>query len=156
MYQSQDYVDVNSNPNYLSESSYKLPNIKRQAYTIIYLFLLIFISVSILFYVSQVLNINQQSSKLMHLEEKLETIKAKNEKLEVELASKTSLAEVEKIAKNKLNMVESDNKKTLVYNNNFNRKEKYLADLPKEKFFLAQIYDKLVNEVITVQAESLE
>lgn len=156
MYQSQNYIDLNSKQDFLNESSYKFPNIKRQAYTIIYLFLLFFISVSILFYVSQVLKINDHSSRLMHLEEKLETIKAKNEKLEVELASKTSLAKVEKVAKNELNMVESKNQKTLVYNNKLNRQEKYLADLPKEKFFLAQIYDKIIKEVTTVQAESLE
>jgi len=109
-----------------------------------------------LLYISQVININQNSTKLLHLEERLETVKAKNERLEVELASKTSLADIEKIAKRELNMVEAEKKETLVYNNQFRKEEKFMADIPKEKFFLAQIYDKIIKEVITVQAKSLE
>ncbi|PUU92040.1 MAG: septum formation initiator, partial [Halanaerobium sp.] len=112
--------------------------------------------VSILLYVSQVLNINKKSTKLLNLENKLETIQAKNERLEVKLASKTSLAEIENIAKHELNMVEAKTKETLVYNNQFRKKERYMADIPKEKFFLVQIYDKIIKEVVTVQAESLE
>ena len=156
MYQGQDYGNIASQNNYLNESSYNFTNVKKQAFTIIYIFMLVFISISILLYISQVLNINHSSSKLLQLEEKLESIKAKNERLEVELAGRTSLTEVEKIAKNKLNMVEAEKKETLVYNNQFKREEKFMADIPKEKFFLAQIYDKIVEEVITVQAESLE
>ncbi len=156
MYQGQDYGNIASQSNYLNESSYNFTNIKKQAFTIFYIFMMVFISISILLYISQVLNINQSSSKLLKLEERLESVKAKNERLEVELASKTSLAEVEKIAKNELNMIEAGKKETLVYNNQIRREEKFMADIPKEKFFLAQIYDKIIREVTTVQAESLE
>lgn len=156
MYQGQDYVNSASKSNYLNESSYNFTNVKKQAFTILYIFMLVFISISILLYISQVLNINQSSSKLLELEDKLEAIRSKNERLEVKLASRTSLAEVEKIAKNELNMVEVSEKETLVYNNQFRREEKFMADIPKEKFFLAQIYDKIIKEVTTVQAESLE
>jgi cell division protein FtsL len=156
MYTGHDYGNRISQSNYLNESSYNFTNIKKQAFTILYIFMMVFISISILLYISQVLNINQSSSKLLELEEKLETIKSKNERLEVELASKTSLAEVEKIAKKELNMIEPDKRETLVYNNQIKGKEKFMADIPKEKFFLAQIYDKIISEVTTVQAESFE
>ncbi|ADO76866.1 FtsB family cell division protein [Halanaerobium praevalens] len=152
---SQNYVDLDSNNNYLNNPAYNFNNVKKQAYIIIYIFLLVFISISILLYVSQILNINQQSSKLLNLEKELETIKTKNERLELNLATKTSLAEVERIAKNKLNMVEAQKKETLVYNNQF-KEDEFFADIPKEKFFLAQIYDKIIKEVTTVQAESLD
>lgn len=156
MYQSQDYTNLETQSNFLNESSYNFTNVKKQAFTILYIFILVFVSVSILLYVSQILNINKESSKLLNLEKRLETIQAKNERLEVELSSKTSLAEIEKIAKEELNMVEASTKETLVYNNQFKKEDRYIADLPKEKFFLAQIYDKIIKEVITVQAESLE
>ncbi|MGM0500712.1 MAG: septum formation inhibitor [Bacillota bacterium] len=156
MYNEQNYIDLDSGSSYLNESSYNFTNVKKQAYTILYIFMLVFISISILLYVSQILNINKQSTRLLNLEERLESVKAKNEKLEVDLATKTSLTEVEKIAKTKLNMVEAEKKETLVYNNQFRREEKFMADIPKEKFFLAQIYDKIIKEVTTVQAESLE
>ena len=152
---NRDYVSLDSQNNYLSNSSYNFNNIKKQAYTILYLFVLILISASILFYISQVININQQRSKLMELEKDLQKIKAKNEQLELKLASKTSLAEVEKIAKNELNMIEAKKKETLVYNDKVTP-QKYVADIPKEKFFLVQVYDKIVKEVTTVQAESLD
>ncbi|OEG63127.1 septum formation initiator family protein [Halanaerobium congolense] len=156
MYHSQNYANLDTQSDFLNESSYNFTNVKKQAFTIIYIFMLVFISVSILLYVSQVLNINKKSTKLLNLENKLETIQAKNERLEVKLASKTSLAEIENIAKHELNMVEAKTKETLVYNNQFRKKERYMADIPKEKFFLVQIYDKIIKEVVTVQAESLE
>jgi cell division protein FtsB len=156
MYQGQDYGTIASQNNFLNESSYNFTNIKKQAFTILYIFMMLFISISILLYISQVLHINQSSSNMLQLEEKLETLRSKNERLEVELASKTSLAEVERIAKKELNMVEAGKKETLVYNNQIKREEKFMADIPKEKFFLAQIYDKIIKEVTTVQAESLE
>ncbi|MGP3779436.1 FtsB family cell division protein [Halanaerobium saccharolyticum] len=156
MYQGQDYINLASESNYLNESSYNFTNVKKQAFTILYIFMLVFVSISILLYVSQVLNINQSSSKLLELEDRLEAVRSKNERLEVKLASKTSLAQVERIAKNELNMVDASEKETLVYNNQIKREEKFMADIPKEKFFLAQIYDKIVKEVTTVQAESLE
>lgn len=156
MHHSQNYANLDTQSNFLNESSYNFTNVKKQAFTIIYIFMLVFISISILLYVSQVLNINKQSAKLLNLEKKLETIQAKNERLEVKLASKTSLAEIEKIAKEELNMIEAKSKETLVYNNQFRKEEIYMADIPKEKFFLAQIYDKIIKEVVTVQAESLE
>ena len=152
---NRDYVSLDSQNNYLSNSSYDFNNVKKQAFTILYLFMLILISVSILLYISQVININQQRSKLMELEKKLQAIKSKNEHLELKLANKTSLAEVEKIAKNELNMIEAKKKETLVYNDKVTP-QKYVADIPKEKFFLAQVYDKIVKEVVTVQAESLD
>lgn len=152
---SQNYVDLNANNNYLNNPAYNFSNVKKQAYTMIYIFLLVFISISILLYVSQTLNINKQSSKLLNLRTELKTIKAQNERLELNLATKTSLAEIERIAKNKLNMVEAQKKETLVYNNQF-KEDKFFADIPKEKFFLAQIYDKIIKEVTTVQAESLD
>ncbi|MFW5735766.1 MAG: FtsB family cell division protein [Halanaerobium sp.] len=156
MYQGQDYVDSASQRSYLNESSYNFTNVKKQAFTILYIFMLVFISISILLYISQVLNINQSSSKLLRLEDELEMLRSENERLEVKLAGKTSLAEVEKIAKEELNMVEVDKKETLVYNNQLRREDKFMADIPKEKFFLAQIYDKIIREVTTVQAESLD
>lgn len=156
MYHDQKYLNLNTQNNFLSESSYDFINVKKQALTIIYIFVLVFISISILLYVSQILNINKHSSKLLNLEKKLLSIEAKNERLEVELSSKTSLAEVEKIAKKELNMVEAGKKETLVYDNQFTKEDRYVADIPKEKFFLAQIYDKIIKEVTTVQAESLE
>ncbi|ODS50869.1 MAG: septum formation initiator [Halanaerobium sp. 4-GBenrich] len=156
MYHSQNYANLDTQSDFLNESSYNFTNVKKQAFTIIYIFMLVFISVSILLYVSQILNINKKSAKLLNLENKLETIQAKNERLEVKLASKTSLAEIENIAKQELNMVEAKTKETLVYNNQFRKKERYMADIPKEKFFLVQIYDKIIKEVVTVQAESLE
>ncbi|PUU89955.1 MAG: septum formation initiator [Halanaerobium sp.] len=156
MYQGQDYINLASESNYLNESSYNFTNVKKQAFTILYIFMLVFISISILLYVSQILNINHSSSRLLELEDRLEVVRSKNERLEVKLASKTSLARVERIAKNELNMVYASEKETLIYNNKMNREEKFMADIPKEKFFLAQIYDKIVKEVTTVQAESLE
>lgn len=151
----RNYLNLESQTNVLNQNSHEYNDVKKQAFTVLYIAIMVAISFSVLLYVSQTLTIHQQSSKLLALENKLEEIKSKNENLEIKLAGRTSLVEVEKIAKNELNMVEPAAKERLSYSNNLNS-EQYVADIPQEKFFLVQIYDKIISEVTTVQAKSLE
>ncbi|PUU90374.1 MAG: septum formation initiator, partial [Halanaerobium sp.] len=48
MYHSQNYANLDTQSDFLNESSYNFTNVKKQAFTIIYIFMLVFISVSIL------------------------------------------------------------------------------------------------------------
>ncbi|SFL28386.1 septum formation initiator family protein [Halanaerobium salsuginis] len=156
MYRSgKNYNQLNTSDNYLHNFNYHVTDIKRQAFTICFVFMLALVTISSLFYISQILKINQSNYQILQLEKNLEKIQSENEKLEVQLAAKTSLSKIEKIAKNKLNMVEAADKEILVYNNNFDQLN-YVADIPEQKFFLAQIYDKIVARIATVQAESLD
>ncbi len=156
MYQSERYSSFSPKNEYLKKCSLEIFDLKKQAYTILYIFLLLLISISVILYISQTLKINTANYQLTKLEERLETVREEKEKLEVELAAETSLAKVEQIAKNQLNMVEVKDKEVLVYNNNLESQAQFVADIPKEKFFLAQIYDKIIARIMTVQAESID
>jgi cell division protein FtsL len=156
MYQSESYRSYNPKNEYLKKCSSEMFNLKKQAYTLFYIFLLLLISISALLYISQILKINNSNYQLLQLEDKLETVREEQEMLEIKLASETSLARVEKIAKNKLNMVEVENKEVLAYNRTIEEQDQFVADIPEEKFFLAQIYDKIIARIMTVQAESID
>ncbi len=156
MYQSERYSSFSPKNEYLKKCSSEIFDLKKQAYTFLYIFLLLLISISVILYISQTLKINTANYQLIKLEERLETVREQKEKLEVELAAETSLAKVEQIAKNQLNMVEVKDKEVLVYNNNLESQAQFVADIPKEKFFLAQIYDKIIARIMTVQAESID
>jgi cell division protein FtsL len=156
MYQSESYRSYNPKNEYLKKCSSEMFNLKKQAYTLFYIFLLLLISISALLYISQILKINNSNYQLLQLEDKLETVREEQEMLEIKLASETSLARVEKIAKNKLNMVEVENKEVFAYSKTIEEQDRFVADIPEEKFFLAQIYDKIIARIMTVQAESID
>jgi len=156
MYQGENCSRFDPKNEYLNKCTSNFFDVKKQAYTFLYIFLLLLVSISILLYISQVLNINNANYQILQLEQELQTIREEQESLEIELASKTSLAKIETAAKNRLNMVEAKNKEVLVYNENFDADENFVADIPKEKFFLAEIYDKIVARIMTVQAETID
>jgi cell division protein FtsL len=156
MYQSESYRSYNPKNEYLKKCSSEMFNLKKQAYTLFYIFLLLLISISALLYISQILKINNSNYQLLQLEDKLETVREEQEMLEIKLASETSLARVEKIAKNKLNMVEVENKEVFAYSKTIEEQDRFVADIPEEKFFLAQIYDKIIARIMTVQAETID
>lgn len=156
MYQSESCRGFNPKNEYLKKCSSEMFDLKKRAYTLLYIFLLLLISISVLLYISQILKMNNTNYEINQLEDKLEAVREEQEMLEIKLASETSLARVEKIAKNKLNMVEVENKEVLAYNRTIEEQDQFVADIPEEKFFLAQIYDKIIARIMTVQAESID
>lgn len=156
MYQSDSFKTFSPKNEYLKKCSSEMFDLKKQAYTLLYIFLLLLISVSAILYISQILKINNTNYELIQLEEKLERVNDEQQKLEIKLTSETSLAKVERIAKNKLNMVEVEDKEILAYNRDIENQDNFVADIPEEKFFLAQIYDKIIARIMTVQAESID
>ncbi|MFW6280941.1 MAG: septum formation inhibitor [Halanaerobium sp.] len=156
MYQNESCKSFEPKNEYLKKCSSEIFDLKKQAYTLLYIFLLLLISISSILYISQVLKLNNANYELHQLEENLENVREEREMLEVKLTTETSLAKVEKIAKTELNMVEAENKDVLAYNKNIETQEQFVADIPEEKFFLAQIYDKIIARIMTVQAESID
>lgn len=156
MYQSESCRSFNPKNEYLKKCSSEIFNLKKQAYTLLYMFLLLLISISALLYISQILKINNANYELLQLEEKLEIVREEQKMLEINLTSETSLARVEKIAKKELNMVEVENKEILAYNRTIEEQDQFVADIPEEKFFLAQIYDKIIARIMTVQAGEID
>lgn len=155
MYQ-KSYNNLNYQHKYLDSSSYGIFDLKKQAFSIIYIIFLLLVSISIILFISQTLKINQANYELLELERRLESIQAENQKLTLNLAQKTSLSQIERIAKNELNMVEAKNREYLVYNDQIEVEENFVADIPQERFLLARIYDRIVARIMTVQAESID
>ncbi|MCC3144741.1 cell division protein FtsL [Halanaerobium sp. Z-7514] len=155
MYQ-KSYDNLNYQHKYLDSSSYGIFDLKKQAFSIIYIIFLLLVSISIILFISQTLKINQANYELLELERRLESIQAENQKLTLNLAQKTSLSQIERIAKNELNMVEAKNREYLVYNDQIEVEENFVADIPQEQFLLARIYDRIVARIMTVQAESID
>lgn len=155
MYQ-KSYNNLNYQHKYLDSSSYGIFDLKKQAFSIIYIIFLLLVSISIILFISQTLKINQANYELLELERRLESIQAENQKLTLNLAQKTSLSQIERIAKNELNMVEAKNREYLVYNDQIEVEENFVADIPQEQFLLARIYDRIVARIMTVQAESID
>ena len=103
-------------------------------------------------YIGQSLQITRLSYTLNEKKLALEKIEQENHQLNLELARSTSLARVEKIARVKLKMVEPEEIKVVVLNNN---QENKIIDNNKKGFFLAGLFDSLIDKIGTVQAGEL-
>lgn len=103
-------------------------------------------------YIGQSLQITRLNYTLNEKKLALEKIEQENHQLNLELARSTSLARVEKIARVKLKMVEPEEIKVVVLNNN---QENKIIDNNKKGFFLAGLFDSLIDKIGTVQAGEL-
>lgn len=113
----------------------------------------VFVIALILFaYIGQSLQITRLNYTLNEKKLALEKIEQENHQLNLELARSTSLARVEKIARGKLQMVEPEEIKVVVLNNN---QENKIINNNKKDFFLAGLFDSLIDKIGTVQAGEL-
>lgn len=103
-------------------------------------------------YIDQSLQITRLNYTLNEKKLALDKIEQENQQLNLELARSTSLARVEKIARVKLKMVEPEEIKVVVLNNN---QENKIIDNNKKGFFLAGLFDSLIDKIGTVQAGEL-
>ena len=103
-------------------------------------------------YIGQSLQITRLNYTLNEKKLALEKIEQENHRINLELARSTSLARVEKIARVELKMVEPEEIKVVVLNNN---QENKIIDNNKKDFFLAGLFDSLIDKIGTVQAGEL-
>ncbi len=158
MYNSAGNI-YNSNKSSRSSAGSKLyasSDLKKKIFAGIYVFTLFLVGTIFIIYVGQILKINQYNYQILELEDKLSQLKEGNEELQIKLASETSLDKIEKTARNKLHMVEAEKRSVVFYDNSQPKKTQFVANIPEERFFIARIYDKIVERLVTVQAKSPE
>ncbi len=101
-------------------------------------------------YIGQTVKITQLNYKANNLEDELSQLQEKRQQLKVKTASESSLSNIEKIAKNKLNMVEPDNSQIIVLNNSNEEKQTE----PQKDNGIITTFNKLYNKLRTVEADS--
>ncbi|MFW5979818.1 MAG: cell division protein FtsL [Bacillota bacterium] len=101
-------------------------------------------------YIGQTVKITQLNYKAKNLEDELSQLQEKRQQLKVKTASESSLSNIEKIAKNKLNMVEPDNSQIIVLNNSNEEKQTE----PQKDNGIITTFNKLYNKLRTVEADS--
>lgn len=101
--------------------------------------------------ISQVVTITHLSYKTEELENKLNSLEEKNKNLEIEVTKKISLGKVEKIAKNKLGMVEAENIKYVTIND---KKDKIKKEENKNDVNFVQGIHNFIKKLETVNASS--
>ena len=105
-------------------------------------------------YIGQSLQITQLNYTLTEQKQALEKIEQENHQLNLELARSTSLARVERIARAQLHMVEPLEIEVVVLNKN-NNKENKIINNNEKTFFLASLFDRLIDKIDTVRAGNL-
>ncbi|HKL76132.1 MAG TPA: septum formation initiator family protein [Halanaerobiales bacterium] len=102
--------------------------------------------------ISQAVTITHLSYKTEELETRLNSLKEKNKKLEIEVTKKISLRKIEKIAKNDLGMVEAKEVKYVAINNQEDNIQK--NETQNKNMNFVQGIHNLIKKLDTVNASS--
>ena len=107
----------------------------------------------LIFYVSQNMRIMQLNTEVDSLHNSLESVQEENHQLKLTYSQKTSPARVERLARERLNMVEPGSTQTLVLNST---EPKDISPLQSsdDQFFLVQFAGDLWDKFNVVRADS--
>jgi len=94
------------------------PDKKRRLPKGLYIIKLLFVALIAFFLLFRFSTITESQYRLSKLQSELKNTQAENEKLKVEIANLRSVARVEDIARNKLNMIEPDSHQIIYLNEN--------------------------------------
>ncbi len=122
---------------------------------VIFVLAIFIIGAILVSYIGQFVQITHLSYEIDELEDRIDSIKTGNYILKVKLAEKKSMAEIEKIARNRLHMIEPDEVEIVVMKN----KVKQIDSLPKnkqERVFFVKVFDDFMKRIGTVKAEELD
>lgn len=148
----QDY-----NYSYVNKSNYgSVKNNSKNNFKIVLSLIVIvfFIGAILATCISQSVTITHLNYQLTGLEEQLVKVEDDNYKLNIKLARDTSLARIEKIARNDLHMVEPKKVEIVVINDEKSiDKNKAAQD---NKVFFARVFDNLIQRIGTVKAGEIE
>jgi len=75
------------------------------------------------------------------MQNELQALEQKNHKLGIKLSNASSLSQVDKLARSKLNMVEPDSMQTIV----LKAEEIEVAKKPERSYFLSEVTDFITN-----------
>lgn len=119
---------------------------------ILCLLAVIIVGTVLLSYIYQYVQITHLNYKINTLEDELNKINEEKDLLNVKVAKKMSIARIEKIARNDLNMVEPEKIEIVILENEVEK----IDNLPKnDKVFFVRIFNDLIERIGTVQAEEL-
>ncbi len=108
-----NYNNLNSNK-YNNTEDKKENSILPKKYLGLYILIILILGLIFVFLINQSLIINEMNSKVNTFENELNEIQQENKNLRVEIGQKTSLSQIENIARNKLGMVNPEKTRVMV------------------------------------------
>lgn len=147
------YVNNNGNGNDYKKRDNK--NELSKAGVVIFVLTVILVGIILVSYTCQFVQIAHLSYQITSLEDNLHKVKEENHLLNIKLAEQKSMAKIETIARNELQMVEPDQVEIVVLKD----KVKQIDTLPKskqEKVFFVKVFDNFMEKIGTVKAEEID
>jgi len=111
-----NYNNLNSNKYNNKKEDKNENNILQKKHLCLYVMAIIILGLIFVFLINQTLIINEMNFKVNSLENELKEIKSENEDLNVQIAQKKSLSQIENIARDELGMIDPQKTKTMVMN----------------------------------------
>ncbi len=119
------------------------------------LFLLVFFAFVLVAYIGQFVKIAHLNYRISQLEEEFDGIQREIAQLNLKLAREMSVARIEKIAKNELNMVEPVKVEFVLLKNKVNEGEDIFPGPTAREIFFVRVINGFLERMSTVRAEEL-
>ncbi|MEJ6950942.1 FtsB family cell division protein [Natronospora cellulosivora (SeqCode)] len=106
-------------------------------------------------YIYQFVQIAHLNYDINNLDTQLSELRVENNALSLALAKERSIVRIENIARSELGMVEPDDVKIVILNNNGQDYDEHILS-NKEPIFFARFFTNILNVIGTAKAEELE
>ncbi len=131
----------------------KRNNKKDNTIIILYAFFIVLIAVMLVLYIGQSFKIDQLSYKKDILNEKLKSLEEENHEYKLKVAKKSSLSNIEQIARNKISMIDPEKTEVVVLKKGDSRQNPVITT-PEENPQVIRFFASLVKSIGTVRASS--
>jgi len=119
------------------------------------LFLLVFFAFILATYIGQFVRMAHLNYRLSQLEEEFNNIQREIDQLNLKLAREMSVARIERIAKNELNMVEPEKVEFVLLKNSANEEEDIYPGPAGREIFFVRVINDFLKRMNTVRAEEM-
>lgn len=150
-------LQTNYNFTYLGKNENRKDNSSKNKLSgktaVFYLFLLLLFALIMVAYIGQCVKITHLNYKMSYLEDELNSIQREIHQLNLKLARELSVARIEQIAKNELNMVEPEKVEFVLMKNQENNEEDIYPG--QREIFFVRVINNFLERMSTVRAEEL-
>lgn len=146
-----DYKDYSKNKKTSSQNKKKTDSSKLIR---LYVAFVLFIGIILVLYIGQIVKITHLNYQIESLQTNLQNIEDSNHHLKLKLAKKSSLSQIEEMARNRLNMVDPKETQIVVLKNK--SKIQKSDNQVKEGTSIMQAFNSILDRIRTVKAGSPE
>ena len=152
---TQKKVNYNYSNTDIKKDEKQKKNYTACQFVTVYIAITVLVGLLLVLFIGQSVKITHLNYKLNNLNQQLTELRDKNHQLKLNIARNSSLTKIERIARQKLNMIEPEKMEILVLNNN-NNNIRETEETNENNILFLEVFANFFDRIRTVKARSPE